>query len=80
MVDTNALNYPLDVQIICCDFLWILINIYKKCFYKSENCEKNETLVCGIHWALHTNQNTKIDLIPRSNKVEYCSKNNTTGR
>ena len=32
-----AFNHPLGVQIVCLGFLWIVINVDKKCFFKSEN-------------------------------------------
>ena len=44
-----TLGHPLVVQIVCLGYLWILRNIDKKIFFKSENFEKIAIMICVIH-------------------------------
>ena len=57
-------SHPLGVQIVCLGYLWILRNVDKKYFFKSENFEKIEIIICGIHCFIQ-NKIAKL-IIPRS--------------
>ena len=59
-------NHSLGVQLVCLGCLWILINVDKKYFFKSENFEKNEIMISVIHYFI-TKFKTEIAVIPRSN-------------